>query len=468
MQLLDWQAKALKGLMDPVGPTVTSVLGGIGVGKTWWLAMALYVVAKTRPGARLALSSDTYQRLLRVNRPALDTFFGAENYKGSPHNRYQLPNGTTLSLLGYQMPSGQDEAANPWEGLDLHLLITDETQILPGTIFGHSLGRARQPCKDLNGVVHEPKVVWVGRPGAIRHWLEETERLAQEGSIKTAIYKPMTHENPHNGSNYLAQLKAQYSPAEFDALTKGFEMPTSGAIYSSFSTKTYPEGNLIDFPLDKTRPTQIGLDFGFTNPAVVFVQKHPVLRNTWVLVDELKLTNALTPQMVKAILAKGYNLTEAFVDPAGSNTNVQTGQTDIQLLRRAEDYIDPLLGGGLGIPIRFTRVPQRTSIANGISRLQALICNANGERRLLFDRTLWQNSKTHGIRESILTYAYGPDGIPKKGARGNQADHMADALRYWTINAAWSFDAVEPDSPKPNTPTLTNRSPTRRAPIGRR
>lgn len=454
MHLIPWQAQAIKGLLDPNGPRLTSVYGGIGVGKSLWIAQVIFAVAWTRPGARVVLSADTLTRLLTTNKPHCDQVFGhLAEWKGSGGPAgYTFPNGSTVRFIGYTLPSGRDEARNAWEGNDLHLLICDEIQMLPSAAFGHSFARTRQNVKDYAGIEHKPKLIWCGRPGAVTHWVDETEKLETQG-IKTAIYRPMTRDNPYLPAEYLEGLRAIYSEQEYLCHTTGAPMPTTGAIYSGLSTANYPEGNMYEFPggaagVPKDHPTMLGLDFGYTNPAVVFIQSHMVqgqMRD--IVVDEVRGVNMLTPQLIKAVLAKGYtDLSVCVVDPAGGNTNVQTGISDIQLLRKPTDD-EGFLGGGLGCPIQWTRVPARTSIAAGISRVQALICDANGVRRLLFARHLFypepgQAQTPHGIAESMLTYAFGPDGLPKKGARGNQADHSADALRYWVIFCRWLGESV--------------------------
>jgi hypothetical protein len=43
----------------------------------------------------------------------------------------------------------------------------------------------------------------------------------------------------------------------------------------------------------------------------------------------------------------------------------------------------------------------------------------------------------------LLSYAWGPDGEPLKGARGHHADHCADALRYYVRRYRWG--GVEPE-----------------------
>jgi hypothetical protein len=350
--------------------------------------------------------------------------------------------------------------------------------MLPTAAFGHSFARTRQTVKDYAGIEHKPKLIWCGRPGAVTHWVDETERLQSEG-VNTRIFRPMTRDNPYLPAEYLEGLRAIYSEQEYLCHTTGAPMPTSGAIYSMLLTKLAPQGNLYDIEEpDKDYPTMLGLDFGFTNPAVVFIQQHTLNgKQVDVVVDEVKGQNMLTPQLIKAIHAKGYTkLVGCWVDPAGGNTNVQSGISDIQLLRRDKDHPDTLLGGGLGCPVNWTRVPARTSVAAGISRVQALICDATGDRRLLFAKYLfypkYPNVQTpHGIAESMLTYAFGPDGLPKKGARGNQADHSADALRYWVISCRWLGDsgstggaaATQQATP---TPTVNTQGPVGRRPIG--
>ena len=450
MQLLDWQRMASRAILSPSSSPdsakLLAIYGGIGVGKSLWIAQITYLVAMTRPGSRIVISADTLTRLTRNNKPHCDSVYGKDaEYRGNPLNRYDFANGSTVTLIGYQVPSGADESYNPWEGMDIHLLIVDEIQQLPEACFGHSFGRARFPRKDLAGITHQAKIVWCGRPGAIDHWVKEASRMKENGTSVLTL-RPMTKDNPHNGSEYLKDLRAQYSEQEFLCLTEGAPMPITGAIYSDWSTSYWPQGNLLqNYIIDKNKPTSLGLDFGRTSPAVVFIQQE--IRNGItldVVVDEIKGEEMLTPELIKAIIAKGYNLSEAYVDPAGSARNIHSGISDIDLLRRTRAFNDPLLGGGLGIPILSTRDSSRVSILAGISRVRALIKNGEGVRRLVAAESFWEASKEvkKGFYQSILQYHLGPGGTPVKGGPGGGVDHTVDALRYWVINNRWTLEQI--------------------------
>lgn len=441
---LDWQRAASKIILSPDKEKLLAIYGGIGVGKSLWIAQITYLVAMTRPGARIVVSADTLTRLTRNNKPHCDAVYGLDaEYRGNPLNRYDFSNGSTVTFIGYQVPSGADESYNPWEGMDIHLLIVDEIQQLPEACFGHSFGRARFPRKDYAGVRHPAKIVWCGRPGAIDHWIKEADRMQEKG-IKSKVLRPMTKDNPHNGPEYLQGLKAQYSDAEFKCLTEGAPMPVTGAIYSDWSSESFPTGNILtSYIIDKNAPTSLGLDFGRTSPAVVFLQETE--RNGQkldVIVDEIRGEEMLTPDLVKAVLDKGYNLTECFVDPAGSVRNIHSGISDIDLLRRPRGFNDPLLGGGLGIPVISTRDSTRVPILAGISRVRAMIKNGEGIRRLVAAESFWEASKSvkGGFYQSILQYHMGSNGAPVKGGTGGGVDHIVDALRYWVINKRWTLE----------------------------
>lgn len=453
MKLLNWQRQAAHHILNPKGPKLLSIYGGIGIGKSYILAVITHLVAMTRPGSRIVISADTLTRLTRNNKPYCDEVYGYDaEWKGGSLNRYEFTNGSTVTLIGYQIPSGQDESYNPWEGMDVHLLIVDEIQQLPEACFGHSFGRARLQKTDLSGITHPAKIIWCGRPGAITHWIKETERLQSNG-VRAEILKPMTKDNPHLGPEYLQGLKAQYSEAEFLCLTEGLPMPTTGAIYSNWTIKSYPEGNILDgYEVSKDTPTTLAIDFGRTNPAVLFIQEAIINgKSLDVIVDEVKVNETLTPELIRLILAKGYRLKEAYVDPAGAAKNVHSGVSDIDLLRRPLDHKDPLLGGGLGIPILSTRDKSRVSIDAGISRVQAMIRSMDGEVRLVAESKFWEASKENknGFYQSILQYKRSKDGTPEKGGKNGGVDHMVDCLRYYIINKRWTLEEKIAHTTKP-------------------
>lgn len=433
----------IREITDPNGARVVAVNSGIGSGKSYAIAQGVFIIAITRPGSHQLVSAGTYGLLMGVLKPRLDQAFGrAARYSGGTPPTYFFENGSRVELLNYRVPStAASEASNPWEGHDCNALWVDEIEQLPSSVFDHSFQRCRLKARDLNGVVYQPTVVWIGRPGAVYHWIEKAEELRDNGRSVRTIIMP-TASNPLLADDYLDNLKASMSREEYECVTQsviGARMPVRGAIYSAFS----PHHNLVDLTVDKALPTYCAIDFGVNTSAVLWIQEHEVNGGrAAVVVDEWCPDVATsTRDLVQGILARGWNLVEAICDPAGdARQRVSPGLvSEVKILKRGVDDDPDGLGGGLGCPVRAVVPPARRRVRDGILRVQARIEAADGTRALYVRRALWDRPEgKRGIRHSILQYEWDPaTGEPRKGKAGSDADHAADCLRLYVIRRCW-------------------------------
>lgn len=469
--LLDWQKEFLEEVLDPTGPDRVAVYGGIGCGKSALLAEALFIVAMTRPESISLISSDNRENMTAISiRDCRKAFGSAAEYVGPPHSEFRFKNDSIVQTRAYRLPGTYDESKNPFEGRTVNgLLIVDEVQKLPVKVFDHADDRTRGVSRD--GLAnYYPKVILNGRPGAIDWWPKKVGRLGG------AVFRPKTSDNPHNGPRYYAKLREGKTLREFLCLTEGAPMPLKGACYDIFEAEAWPLGNLLDdFEFDPTLPVTAGLDFGRRFPAVVFLQsvKRTIPHGVRVVLevpgrsalevdlpggmvvtldvvfDELMPDGVLTPDLIRHINARGYDLASVATDPAGGVENDQTGQANIKLLKRAKtgSFKDGL-GGGLGCRVLWTHDAEKTSVTGGILRVQGAMCDANGIRLLVVARDLWERGKTAPPEQRTI-YAdlqkYTWDHVLRKGrgrvSAGDDPSHGPDALRYWFINYRWDRHA---------------------------
>lgn len=465
--LLDWQIEFLEEVLDPAGTDRIAVYGGIGCGKSALLAEALFIVAMTRPGSISLISSDNFENMTAISiRDCRKAFGSAAVYVGKPHSEFRFKNGSIVQTRAYRLPKTKDESDNPLEGRTINgLLIVDEVQKLPPKVFDHAEDRTRGVSRD-GLITYYPKMILNGRPGAIDWWPKKIGRLGGR------VFRPKTSDNPHNGPRYYAKLRSGKTLREFLCLTEGAPMPMKGACYDIFEAKAWPHGNVLDdFEYDPALPVTAGLDFGRRFPAVVFLQsvKRTIPHGVRVVLevpgqparevglpggrvvtldvafDELMPDEVLTPDLIRHINARDYNLAGVATDPAGGVENEQTGHSNIKLLKRRQGgvYKDGL-GGGLGCRVLWTHDAEKTSVTGGILRVQGAMCDANGIRLLVVARDLWERGKAappdqRTIYADLQKYTW--DHVMRKGrgrvSAGDDPSHGPDALRYWFINYRW-------------------------------
>ena len=463
--LLPYQIEFLEAALDPEGPQIIAVWGGIGCGKSVVLSILAWMGAMLYPGSVSMMSTDPLTNLMAINRRMCDelgrahpddkckfTFGKAAQYVGAPANEFRFSNGSIVMMRPYNLPAGWDEAKNPWEGRTVNrFLIIDEAQKLALTFLQHAIQRSRGLSLTPMGDLAPPKIIVNGRPGAETAWIKRCVELGAQ------VFRPKTKDNVHNGTQYLAALRRAHTPQEFACLTEGAEMPVKGAMYSDFSEEPWPKGNLLPgYGYDPDLLVTVGIDFGINNPAVIFFQdqhfEHPDTGETHTLsvaFDEWQPvgTDTTVPQLVLGILSKGYNLAWAAVDPAGNARNAQTGRSDISILRRPVGFrARDGMGGGLGCPIRLTTDSADTGVAQGCTRVGAKICSAENppQRTIVVTEGLWLRGKnapsgTNSLYATILKYSKRMMLRKARGGSEDPVNHMADALRYYVINKWGAF-----------------------------
>ena len=460
--LLPWQVEATRWLLDPAAPDLLAINGGIGCGKSWWLAFALVTVARSRPGSTSALLSDSWPSLAGNNLQPLLALAGNHAQWRSADRELVFGNGSRIELRHYRLAEGARESTNPIEGRNYRggLVVVDEAQKLPRTVLDHATGRTRGAVVGLDGREWQSRVILNGRPDA-GDWWWQTAAEEQGG----AVMRPKTAENPHNGPAYLERLRRLYTPTMFRCVTEGEPAPAEGGVFADWSEAPWPVGNILDgWRYDPARPVQIGVDFGRRSPAVVWVQQAVIDGETVdVLFDEWAGSEVLTPGMVAAILAPSatrwggvtpygaepgrWRVDVAYADPAGNARNVQTGATDIGILRRQVGEATDPLGGGLGCQVVTTTAADRTSVSAGLMRVTGLVSPAAGPRRLVMTAELWRRgieapTKQRTLARSLLRYTW--EHAERKSRGGTEAPetHHVDALRYWCIGARWGLQVI--------------------------
>jgi hypothetical protein len=180
--------------------------------------------------------------------------------------------------------------------------------------------------------------------------------------------------------------------------------------------------------MDPWLPVDVGLDFGYRTSALLAAQKYqsaesaPVLRVFW----SAELKDTTTDRIAAHLLAQPFagRLKSVNVDPAGSAANLQSGMSDVRVLREA--FRDR------GVTVGYSMQRDHRNPEWRCARLRDLICAADGTRRLFVDPS---------CREVIraLDLSTYPDiragsGEKTDPVKDGVVDHMRDALGYLVVN----------------------------------
>ncbi len=162
-----------------------------------------------------------------------------------------------------------------------------------------------------------------------------------------------------------------------------------------------------------------GMDFGFRAPTVFLWGTHDAGSNTLHIIDEHCEARLTIAQHIERIERRGWPKPAWIgIDPAGSASEAQSGESHADVLRRA----------GYRVKHRSSRIQQ------GLSLLRARLAPASGPP------TLFIHPRCRTLIECLTKYHYPPPG--RAGSELSDAsepvkdgnDHAVDALRYLVLN----------------------------------
>jgi len=174
-------------------------------------------------------------------------------------------------------------------------------------------------------------------PGDLAHVIWEQAALEQ-GRWKTVFYP--WHAHPGRDSEWY-RLNVSEAPEprlaqrEHAATFEDAFMAPGGRYFERFSS----EQHVRSVAVQKAWPTFRAIDFGYRHPACLWAQQAP--SGQLFMVAELLPENMTTSEFRDSILAleRPWQLVYApqasYCDPAGNAANVQTAQSEFEILRRA-------------------------------------------------------------------------------------------------------------------------------------
>lgn len=456
-----FQAELIWAVLEGTMPL--AVRAGVGVGKTAGIALLLLVLSDVVPDARVLVVMKSQRSIKRNLQPTCKKLFAGKARWSARDFKWSFATGFEVELAYYDRVDGGDEAANPIEGADMWLVIVDEAQQLPESVFAHATDRARQLVYDINGEPRSAGVIAMGRPSA-RGWHRRLVRQAVEklgGDPDAHVLSATTHVNAHNlDSGYLARQAAIRTPAEYRAIIECAEMPPEeGQLFGMLSAAPWPEGNVYEsFVYDPQRPTWLAIDPGQNTPHVLWIQEVEELvcgqRATIdVVFAEVAPSQTLTPALAVMLTTGAMSdgrllrvwprhlrggpegampLDGVVADPAGHARDRHTGLSDIGLLMRApdEDWMP-----GLGVTVRAPTGNEQRSTRARAWAIQSLLLAADGGRRLcLAPDMLHHDLAGRALYRALLSYTYA-DVVRAETRSKRYADHVGgvDALGYYAV-----------------------------------
>lgn len=454
---LPWQADALHHILHGTA-SAFGWRGGVGSGKSLTVCTAFVSLAQLFPGTEWILGMDTHPRLEMVHLPLLRKLKPRATYKAADRV-WEFEHGSILRLKHLEFAGDPSAGGSPLEGGNIDGVGIDECQVVDKRYIKVATMRARnsrsRTMRDGRVITFPALVLLSGLP--IGDWWTPAVR-----ALGGRTWLPRTADNAkHLDPSYLARLRASLTEREQRALMDGEELAPEGQVLYGYSSKDYPEGNVLrGHPLDYRRMrTMLAGDLGYRSPAfLLFVE---IERGVWCITREWAPDRTTLPDLCD-ILARDVcprrdwapgdsrvPIDELVVDPAGDAVNDQTGHPDLELLARPQPQ-------GLGLWPMVETDRERRMVAAGVQRL-----NLSLERRLLLvsGRLIDAGQAAHEDHRTLIRaiqgYAWDPRN-PAKPRKDGRHDHHIDAMRYGQRRVLW--DAMPPDP-------LADRRPAQMEPV---
>ena len=250
-----------------------------------------------------------------------------------------------------------------------------------------------------------------------KQWVKQV-REQPELSNRYGIVQASTYDNElYLPDDYIESLLSSYPPQLIQAYLNGqFVNLTSGTIYHAFDRIQ----NASNETLRPGEPVHVGMDFNVGKmAAVIHVKRDGLPHAVAEVIDAYD-----TPDMIRILQERlGERQIRVYPDASGdSRKSVNASTTDIQLLKAAGFMV--------------IAPPANPPVKDRINSMNAMFCNARGERRYRVNADLCPS-----YAECLEQQVWADNGEPDKTA-GN--DHPNDAAGYFIHK---DYPVVKPVAP---------------------
>ncbi len=302
-------------------------------------------------------------------------------------------------------------------GTGLDLLVEDEAARIGQNIFEEYLLPA---LLDRGG-----KAVLISTPRGY-DWLFDLFERGQPGPNHDpewwSLQSP-SWENPYLKREDIERFRSIMSRSSFDQEIGAQFTARSGRVFADFSR----ERHVRTIGYDPQRPVYVGVDFGFRHFAWVAMQT-TAEGEAHVFADAV-YEDHTTGQAGAKLAEQSWARNIEFIacDPAGNARNLQTGLTDVKVLRDTLPWTR----------VKFSTSPDHRSPEWRAARIRDLLLTAAGATRLYIGRS---------CRNTIAMFeasVYPEKATAKEEpTKDNVTDHTRDALGYLIVGQFHSWSAV--------------------------
>lgn len=370
------------------------VVAGRRFGKTYEAVTELVVRGVRDAGSVCWLVAPTHQMAREIAWPELKGMVDPRLVDGSPNETYltmQLQNGSEIGLRSADKPDSL-------RGRGLDFLVVDEAARVDEDAWTEVL---RPALSDREG-----EALFISTPAGY-NWIYDLhlDALDSEG---WSAHEFTTLEGGQVADEEVEAARASLDPRTFSQEYEASFEHLAGRVYSNFSKKHVPHGNVDPEIENEGAELLVGVDFNVHPMSAVVAQR---AADECEVLDSIEIPTSNTREMASELRARyGTQKIVCYPDPSGKarRTSAPVGQTDFSILRDA------------GFKVR---APSRAPlVVDRVNAVQALLLNAEGRRRLRIHPDASELVKAL----MGLTYREGTSQPDKTSG----LDHICDALGY--------------------------------------
>ena len=349
--------------------------GGYGSGKTFCGSLLGILFCLKYPGVTGLVGAQTYTLLrdttLKQYFEHLDNMGFVEGY----HYEYQkseeilkFKNGSEILFRHLQEP-------NKLKSLNLAFVELEEMSDTPESTFKMLISRLRQNIKPEwkeNGFKY--RLFGHTNPESSKGWIYKY--FVEEKPDNYRLIQAPTTQNKFLEPDYVESMKELYDEEYYRINVLGeFGDYTSGLVVKNFSNE-----NIAELHYQPDLPLHLTFDFNVDPMSCILAH---VAGGKVFYFDEFILENTTTQGTMEEVLKKyPAHKSEIIVngDASGDNRSTQSEVSNYVIIRNALKRHYP------NNKIKFDLRPYNPPIKNRIASFNAMVCNHNGERKILIDK----------------------------------------------------------------------------------
>jgi hypothetical protein len=407
---------------DKPGVLRVLALGPPGGGKTFSIVRRALLNAVERPnliGGIVAPTGDRRQIVWRDFLELVEPLGWIRDVKESK-KEIVLANGTIVQILSAKAPSAQQ--GNPLQGRNWFWCCVDESQNVDEGAHREIAARGRRAGQEYR--IYE-SATKSHHPG----FVVRLEQFKTNETYELVKFKP--EQNPWLDVGWYERLKADMSDRDYREWIQGEDVPPEMLVYPAFSfAETVKPRNhglrditerVVHEKFNRTGIKYIvAQDFGVltSTSEVLKCYQGPGGRRLWWAIDEITSYADVRADLHARKVMSRYSPEDVLVVADPHFNTKEADRSDYNLFRAQGLDIVPATHG-------------KISRRHRIAMLNALLCDANGERSFFIDCDSNRNAKCPKLVESLMTLQYNDHGEAERDKKDyRDMTHWACAVGY--------------------------------------